>query len=63
MDQLMVNCGEMPVKIGDQVVLLGSQGSQTITANQIATKLETIGYEIVCGISSRVPRRYITSKK
>lgn len=63
MDQLMVNCGEMPVKIGDQVVLLGSQGSQTITANQIATSLETIGYEIVCGISSRVPRRYITSKK
>jgi len=53
----------MPVKIGDQVVLLGSQGSQTITANQIATSLETIGYEIVCGISSRVPRRYITSKK
>ena len=63
MDQLMVNCGEMPIKIGDHAVLLGTQDSQTITANQIATSLETIGYEIVCGISSRVPRRFIISKK
>ena len=63
MDQLMVNCGEMPIKIGDHAVLLGAQDSQTITANQIATSLETIGYEIVCGISSRVPRRFVTSKK
>ena len=63
MDQLMVNCADAEVKIGDQAVLLGSQGTEAITANQIATRLETIGYEIVCGINARVPRRYIDAKK
>ena len=63
MDQLMVNCADLPVKIGDQAVLLGTQGAETITANQIAARLETIGYEIVCGINARVPRRYFDAKK
>ena len=63
MDQLMVNCADAQIKIGDHAVLLGTQGTETITANEIATRLETIGYEIVCGISSRVPRRYIDAKK
>ena len=63
MDQLMVNCADAQIEIGDEAVLLGTQGAQTITANQIATRLETIGYEIVCGINSRVPRRYIDAKK
>ena len=63
MDQLMVNCGDSQVKIGDAAVLLGTQGNESITANEIATKLDTIGYEIVCGINSRVPRRYIDSRK
>ncbi|MFM8779183.1 MAG: alanine racemase C-terminal domain-containing protein, partial [Acidimicrobiaceae bacterium] len=40
------------------VSLLGAQESQAISANEIATRLETIGYEIVCGISARVPRVY-----
>lgn len=63
MDQLMVNCADAQIKIGDHAVLLGTQGTETITANEIAARLETIGYEIVCGISSRVPRRYISTKK
>ncbi len=63
MDQLMVNCADAQIKIGDHAVLLGTQGTETITANEIAARLETIGYEIVCGISSRVPRRYINTKK
>ena len=63
MDQLMVNCADAQIKIGDEAVLLGTQGTETITANEIATRLETIGYEIVCGISSRIPRRYIDAKK
>ncbi len=62
MDQLMVNCADAEVKIGDQAVLLGTQGSEKIAANQIATRLDTIGYEIVCGISARVPRVYIEKK-
>ncbi len=63
MDQLMVNCADLQVKIGDQAVLLGSQGTEAITANEISARLETIGYEIVCGINPRVPRRYIDAKK
>ena len=63
MDQLMVNCADAQIKIGDEAVLLGTQGIETITANEIATRLETIGYEIICGISSRIPRRYIDAKK
>ena len=63
MDQLMVNCGDADVQIGDHAVLIGTQDSQSISANEIAAKLETIGYEIVCGISARVPRKYLDSKK
>jgi alanine racemase len=63
MDQLMVNCADAQINIGDHAVLLGTQGTETITANEIAARLESIGYEIVCGISSRVPRRYINTKK
>lgn len=62
MDQLMVNCGEIDVKIGDQAVLLGAQGDEVISANEIATRLDTIGYEIVCGVSARVPRVYFENK-
>jgi alanine racemase len=60
MDQLMVDCGDDEVRTGDDVVLLGSQvgpdGVQTIRAEDWADRLDTIGYEIVCGISARVPR-------
>lgn len=60
MDQLMVDCGEDDVQPGDDVVLIGSQdgplGSQQITAREWADSVETISYEIVCGISERVPR-------
>ena len=66
MDQIMVDCGDDEVRIGDDVVLLGSQegpgGVQTIRAEDWADRLDTIGYEIVCGISGRVsrfPRRSI----
>lgn len=63
MDQLMVNCGDADVQIGDHAVLIGTQDSQSISANEVAAKLETIGYEIVCGISARVPRKYLDAKK
>jgi alanine racemase len=62
MDQLMVDCGTVdPVRPGDEVVLIGSQdgpeGRQRIRAEEWADRLDTIGYEIVCGIGGRVPRR------
>jgi alanine racemase len=56
MDQLMVDVGDADVAVGDDVVLIGRQGEHLIRAEDWASRLGTIGYEIVCGISSRVPR-------
>ena len=58
MDQLMVDCGDDEVWEGDEVVLIGEQGSERITAEEWAERLGTIAYEVVCGIGPRVPRRY-----
>ncbi len=58
MDQLMVDCGDDPVRPGDEAVLIGNQGAERITAEDWGDTLETIGYEVVCGIGARVPRRY-----
>jgi alanine racemase len=60
MDQLMVDCGDGDVAVGDEVVLIGRQGDDEIRAEEWARTLGTIGYEIVCGIGARVPRRYVT---
>jgi alanine racemase len=59
MDQILVNCANDAVNIGDEVVLIGAQGSERVTANEWAQKMGTIGYEIVCAISARMPRNYI----
>ena len=61
MDQLMVDCGDRDVRVGDDVTLIGAQtapdGSTIrIRAEDWAEALDTIGYEIICGISSRIPR-------
>src|SRR4051812_26973923 len=45
-------------KVGDDVVLLGAQGAAGVTAEDLARRLQTINYEITCGISVRVPRRH-----
>ena len=45
--------------IGDDVVLLGSQGAETISADEIAGWADTISYEILLSISDRVPRIYL----
>jgi alanine racemase len=58
MDQITVDCGDDPVEPGDEVVLLGRQGDAEITAWDWAQRLGTIAYEVVCGISARVPRDY-----
>lgn len=62
MDQLMVDCGDDEVQVGDDVVLIGRQGDVAITAADWADRLDTIGYEIVCGISARVPRVFRTDQ-
>lgn len=60
MDQLLVDCGENSgVHEGDEVVLIGSQGDESVDANDWAEILGTIHYEILCGIGSRVARTYV----
>ena len=57
MDQLVVDCGpSSDVEVGDEVVLIGAQSGDSVPADEWAGRLDTIGYEIVCGISNRVPR-------
>jgi alanine racemase len=57
MDQIMVDCeDDTSVKPGDEVVLLGRQGAEEITADEWAELLGTISYEVLCGIGPRVPR-------
>ncbi|MSO15137.1 MAG: alanine racemase [Acidimicrobium sp.] len=59
MDQLMIDCeADSSVMVGDEVVLIGKQGERVVTADDWADALGTIGYEIVCGISPRIFRRY-----
>ena len=59
MDQMLVDCGsDSMVTVGDEVVLIGRQGDLSVGADDWADALGTIGYEIVCGISERVHRRY-----
>jgi alanine racemase len=57
MDQLMLDVTEVPgIKTGDTVTLIGSDGSEAVTADDIANAAGTINYEVVCGIATRVPR-------
>ncbi|HVB71259.1 MAG TPA: alanine racemase [Acidimicrobiales bacterium] len=56
MDQLLVDCGDDAVKPGDDVVLLGRQGGEEITAQEWAKRANTITWEILCGVGARVPR-------
>jgi alanine racemase len=59
MDQIMVDVGGSNLRIGDEAVLIGSQGKHKITAEELADLANTISYEIVCGLGSRVPRIYV----
>lgn len=59
MDMIAVDVGDAPVAVGDEAVLIGRQGGEEITADEMARLLETITYEITCGIATRVPRRHM----
>ncbi len=59
MDQIVVDVGNDEVELSDEVVLLGSQGGDAITAEEWADHLDTINYEIVCDFGPRLPRRYV----
>jgi len=60
MDQITVDCGpDADVAAGDEVVLIGRQGDEEILAQEWADRLDTIAYEVVCGVGPRVPRVYV----
>lgn len=64
MDQCMIDLtGFDDVKVGDEVVLLGASGDEYISADEIAGRYNTIGYEVVCAVSRRVPRYYFQDGK
>lgn len=59
MDMILVDVTEVPgAAVGDEVILVGEQAGAAIGADELAEKAGTISYEILCGISRRVPRRY-----
>ena len=59
MDNITVDLGpETEVEPGAEAVLIGAQGDERILCEEVAKRLETINYEITCGISARVPRVY-----
>lgn len=57
MDWTLLDVTDVPnAKVNDEVILIGSDGTHELTAADLARDLGTIGYEITCGISTRVPR-------
>jgi alanine racemase len=56
MDNVTADLGDDPVEVGTEVVLLGTRGEERILAEDWARILDTINYEITCGLTARVPR-------
>ena len=63
MDQCMIDLGSEPGAVGAEVVLIGEQGAERISADDVAALLGTINYEVTCMISDRVPRVYLNHEK
>ena len=64
MDQLMADVTALDqVRVGDTVTLIGRDGEEEITADELAEKEGTINYEVVCALSKRVPRVYVKNGK
>ena len=60
MDQMMVDITDIgPVPVGEEAVLIGRQGNDCITVEEIAAIMGTINYEIICMLSERLPRVYV----
>lgn len=63
MDQVLVDLTEIPdARVGDEAVLLGRQGSDEITAWEVAARVDTIVDEVLVGLGARLPRRYRRSE-
>jgi alanine racemase len=62
MDQILVDCADAEVAPGDEVVLIGAQGDERITADELAERAGTIARAIATGIGTRVPREYLSTE-
>jgi len=61
MDMTMVDVTDLPeVSVGDEAVLIGRQGTEEISADEVAEVQGTISYEVLCHIGPRVPRVYLS---
>jgi len=64
MDQCMIDVTDIEsVNCGDEVIIFGFDGNNTITVESVALLLGTINYEVVCSVSKRIPRAYIQDNK
>ena len=63
MDQFMVDVTGMDVKEGDKVTLIGKEGNEEITVDELAALAGTFNYEFVCDLSKRIPRVYVKDDK
>ena len=64
MDQFMVDVTDIPgVTLGDRVVLMGTDGAETISAEALAAAADSFNYEQVCDVSRRVSRVYLRRGK
>ncbi len=64
MDQFMVDVSDIPeIEAGDTATIFGTDGNETISVDEIAKKANTINYEIICNINSRVTRVYMKNGK
>ena len=59
MDMTLVDTGDDKIEVWDEVTIIGRDGGQEITADEVAVLIDSINYEVVCGIGKRVPRIYI----
>ncbi|MEE1550945.1 MAG: alanine racemase C-terminal domain-containing protein [Nitrospinaceae bacterium] len=60
MDMCLIDVTNIPgVAMGEEVVIFGNQGEAQISVDELATRAETIPYEILCGVGKRVPRIYL----
>ncbi|HNY50392.1 MAG TPA: alanine racemase [Smithella sp.] len=59
MDMCTLDVTDIPCKVGDEVVLLGRQSKEYISANEIAAKARTISYEVLCALGKRAPRVFL----
>ena len=64
MDRLMLDVSSLPdVRRDDVVTVLGQDGEETVSAEELAERNGTISYEILCDVGERVPRFYLKNKK